>query len=148
MNRRTPFALSALLALLVLVPWLASQARADTPAHQQVTLVDFPVTGGASVCTSSLSVFYGDSAPAQAFRITVQIKEGETDSKLRWKVTRGSVTMEGPLNSDTALAAGSWYTFTVGVADKDVSGTSLTYNLEFETTTVIGFLDIQQVRIP
>lgn len=143
------------IALVALALGLATQAWppsawADTPATQRVTLFDMPVTGGANVLTSSLTLSQPTRYPSSAFRFTVLVKPGATDSEFKPVVTAGGVSFAGQCNTSTALVAGSWYTFTIGPSNATTTATSqsLTWNVQFGTSTTIAYLDIQEVPIP
>lgn len=152
MNPRNVVRLLLALALVaaLLGPPLIHQATAapSEPALQRVTLVDLPVTSGANVLTSSLTLVA--SHPATALRFTCLVKSGATDAKLQPVViTAGGVSAAGALNSDSALSAGSWYTFTLGTAKASSNGSQeLSYNVRFSASTTIAYLDVQEVRVP
>lgn len=143
------------IALVALALGLATKAwppsvRADTPATQRVTLFDMPVTGGANVLTSSLTLSQPGRYPSTAFRFTVLVKPGATDSEFKPVVTAGGVSFAGQLNTTAACVAGSWYTFTIGPSNATTTATSqsLTWNVQFGTSTTLAYLDVQEVPIP
>lgn len=148
-HRKTLMGLALFLAALFALPAGAVRAQ-ETPAQQRVTLFDHPVTGGASICTTALTVA-SSNYPSTAMRLTVAIKPGSTDSVCKVVVKRGSVEFALPLNSNTALTAGNLYTFSWGVAEQTRNGgtdTAITWNVQFGTTTTLAYLDLQEVQIP
>lgn len=155
-TRRHPPAWKLLAGILALLAVLAGaglwppSSQADTPAHQRVTLFDMPVTSGANVLTSSLTLANPTRTPAVAWRITVLVKPGATDAAIKPVVIAGGVSFAGALNSATDLTAGSWYTFTFGPSAATTTATSqsITWNLQFGASTTLAYLDIQEVTIP
>lgn len=141
--------LAGLLALQLDLPGWPPAARADTPALQRVTLFDLPVTSGANVLTSSLTVTAA-AKPATEFRFTCLIKSGATDADLQPVIICDGVSLAGDLNSGTDLVAGNWMTFGLGLARQTTESTprTLSLNVRFGASTTLAYLDIQEVQVP
>ena len=152
--RRAPTALVAALSLLLgvgIAPAILAPAQAappSEPALQRVTLVDLPVSTGANILTSSLTL--SASHPATAFRLTYLVKSGATDATLQPVViTEGGVSAVGDLNGTTVPTAGDWHTWSLGASKTSSNGDqALSYNFQVSANTTLAYLDIQEVRVP
>lgn len=146
--------MAALMAICLAVAMVTAAAPtmasppSDVPALQRVTLVDLPVSDGANIITSSLTL--SSSHPSTALRITLLLKSGATDAKLQPVVTTGGgVSAVGDLNDGTVATAGRWYTWTLGTSKTSTNGSQeLSYNFRVSAATTLAYLDIQEVKVP
>jgi len=76
---------------------------------------------------------------AAAFRVTVGIKPGGTDSIFSVQISDGATDILFALNSGTALVAGNLYTFTHGTRGDHQ------YNYQFADITDIGVFYVEEV---
>jgi len=146
MTRRNK-TIAALLAALFLcaVPPLVNRATAADPAIGRVAITELPVTGAASILTSSITVHNAPARPATALRITVGLIN--TNSVFNVEITGASGSaVTYSLNSGTALTAGSLYTFVIGIDRQDQEDAALSYNFNATTTTTLGYLSVQEVQ--
>ena len=134
MTHRLALALFSL--LLVLGINLAPAVAQDVPQPTLVVdLRNLPVTGAASVLTSSLTTgnLRGNSL---AYRITVVV----TGTASVFSVDHGTDVIAGKLNTGTQLSTDCVYTFTVAATEDDA------INFVFTTTTTITRLIVEEIK--
>lgn len=132
--------LLALLLCLVALPQIA-RAAGDPLPERAVDLRNLPVTGAASVLTSSLTGGRSPDGstvnyPSFAYRVTVCVTG--TDSV--FSVDFGTDVVASKLNSGTALTADCLYTFTFAATSAD------SVNFVFATTTTVTRLIVEEIR--
>lgn len=144
MNRYR-LALIALLFATMLTP--LGLVLADTPADNPNRAL-WNTAASANTDIFSVEARPEASTPSVAYRLTIGLVS--TNSIVNVAITGGSSpsTVGFDLNDGTALTAGRLYTFTFGGERSDSSGNALTYNVQCETATTVGFASLQEVRIP
>ena len=127
--------------------WAAPSVTAAPPSAEKPVKIVAIHNTAASADTGVISGGFqaSSSYPVEAIRITVCVSGTATTMDLT--VSDGTTTEELTFNSATALATGSLYTFTAGIANVDASGDALTYNIEFEDATTIDYLVIDRARV-
>ncbi len=124
---------SALVAFAAV--FLSGYAWADLPPSPKGQAYDTAVTANTDILAADAA-----SQQPTAYRITIAIKDGATDSITNLVYNDGSTDIVLALNSGTALSAGQLYTFTAGCS-KD-----WTLNIQTEDNTTIGVLLIEAIR--
>lgn len=134
MNRYRASGLLIFLVLALLVGVNFPSASADTPAIKEFEAFDIPCASNADICTTSLTPstrggISDASHPNVAYRMSVGITPGSSDSIVELRITSGSVSFDFDFNNGTALTAGRLYTFTFA------GSSTYAYNLQCETET-------------
>lgn len=141
---RTRLTLAALLAAILFAPLAL---LADTPADNPGRVI-WSTAAAANTDIFSAESRPEDSTPSVAYRLTIALVS--TNSVVNVAMTGGSSpsTVGFDLNDGTALTAGRLYTFTFGGERADSSRNAITYNVQCETATTVGYASLQEVRIP